>query len=275
MKKVLLASDCTKFSEGAFEFARRMNESEPILLVGAFLPQINYSTLWNYASGEHGSLLMPPPEEEDREAAKRNIAHFEILCRKHGIDHTVHREFFDFALPEFKTETRFADLVILSSEVFYGTYGTVESSEYLKNALHEAECPVVVVPEKFSYPESNILTYDGSTSSVLAIKQFAYLFPELCNNKSWLVTMSNDSNDKLPHLQYIEELVGRHFPYINLIKMHLNPDQYFSAWTEIAKANPIVVAGAFGRSFLSRLFKKSFVTEVITKHRYPVFISHK
>jgi hypothetical protein len=164
MKKVLLASDFTQFSEGAFEFARRMNATEKIFLTGAFLPHVNFSTLWSYASGEHGSLLMPQPEPVEQEVIDRNIAHFEILCRRFDIDYAVHKEFFDFALPEFKTETRFADLVILSSQVFYGTHGTVESGEYLKNALHDAECPVVIVPEKFAYPQTNILAYDGSAS---------------------------------------------------------------------------------------------------------------
>jgi hypothetical protein len=274
MKKVLLASDSTQFSEGAFEFARRMNENEKILLTGAFLPHINYSTLWSYASGESGTLLVPLPEPEEKESAERNIAHFEILCRKHDIDFVVHREFYEFALPEFKKETRFADLVILSSQVFFGTHGTIESSEYLKDALHAAECPVVIVPEKFSYPQTNILAYDGSASSVFAIKQFAYLFPELCDNKTWLVTVGQEQ-DGLPHEENIEELVGRHFSYISLIKLDLDPDQYFSTWIDIEKAKPILVAGSYGRSFLSRIFKKSFVSELITQHKYPVFISHK
>lgn len=275
MKKVLLAADCTKFSEGAFEFARRMNEREKILLAGAFLPQINFSTLWSYAGGEPGALLMPSPEGEEKEAIEGNIAHFEILCRKHDIDYTVHRQFFDFALPEFKIETRFADLAILSSQVFFGTYGTTESGEYLKNALHEAECPAIIVPEKFSYPESNILAYDGSPSSVFAIKQFAYLFPELCENKTWLVKVGHGDKEGLPHEENIEELVGRHFSYISLIKLDLDPAQDFVTWMEVEKARPILVAGSFGRSFLSRVLRKSFVTDIIAQHKFPVFISHK
>jgi hypothetical protein len=273
MKKVLLASDCTQFSEGAFEFARRMNEREKILLTGAFLPHIVYSTLWSYA-GDKGSL-MPFPEGEEKEAAERNIAHFEILCRKHDIDFTVHRQFYDFALPEFKTETRFADLAILSSEVFYGTHGTVESSEYLKDALHEAECPAVIVPEKFTFPQSNILAYDGSASSVFAIKQFAYLFPELCDNKTWLVTIDDDNKEGLPYEQNIEELAGRHFSYISMVKLNLDAEQHFSDWIAVEKMKPILVAGAFGRPFVSRMLKKSFVNEIIAQHKYPVFISHK
>ena len=275
MKKVLLAFDCTQFSNGAFEFARRMNESEKILLTGAFLPHINYSTLWSYASGEHGSLLMPPVEGEEKEAMDRNIAHFSTMCRKHDIDCSIHREFFDFALPEFRAETRFADLVILSSQVFFGTHGTLESSEYLRDALHAAECPVVIVPEKFEYPASNILAYDGSASSVFAIKQFSYLFPELCDNKTWLVTLSDDNSTHLPHEENIEELAERHFSYLHMIRLNLDPDEYFGAWMDVQKTKPILIAGSFGRSFLSRLLKKSFITEIITKYKFPVFISHR
>lgn len=274
MKKVLLASDCKQFSEGAFEFARRLNEKEDIFLTGAFLPHFNYSGLWSYASGESGGLLLPSLEGDDAEAANQNIERFEMLCRKNNIDYRIHKNFFDFALPEFRIETRFADLVILSSEVFYGTYGTMESSEYLKDALHEAECPVLVVPEKFQFPKSNILAYDGSASSVFAIKQFSYLFPELCDNKTWLVTLSEHTENKLPHEENIEELAGRHFSYLNIIKLGMDQKENFANWIEVEKSDPIVVAGSYGRSFWSRLFKKSFISQIITRHKYPVFITH-
>lgn len=275
MKKVLLALDCTKFSEGAFEFARRMNQNEKILLTGAFLPHINFSTLWSYVNAVEGAAVLAEPEGEDREAAENNIAHFEILCRRFDIAYTVHRQFFDFALPEFKKETRFADLVILSSENFFGMPGTAESGDYLKNALHEAESPVVIVPEKFSYPQTNILAYDGSASSVFAIKQFAYLFPEFCDNKTWLITIGRNDKDGIPNEENIEELAGQHFSYISLLKLDMGNDETLADWIDTEKVKPILVAGSFGRSQLSRIMKKSFVTELIAQHKYPVFISHK
>ena len=37
MKKILLAFDGTHFSNGAFQFARELNELEPALVTGAFL----------------------------------------------------------------------------------------------------------------------------------------------------------------------------------------------------------------------------------------------
>ena len=45
MKKVLLAIDGQNFSEGAFEFIRRMNEIDPVLVVGLFLPSVEFTEL--------------------------------------------------------------------------------------------------------------------------------------------------------------------------------------------------------------------------------------
>jgi hypothetical protein len=273
MKKILLAFDGSHFSEGAFDFARCLNEMQPILLLGVFVPQVNYANLWSYADSAGGPMLIPSLEDEDSEAVKANIERFENLCKKNNIEYRVHKDFFNFALPELKMETRFADLAILGGEKFYKNLSAGDSNVYLKEALHAAECPVLVVPEKFDFPESNILAYDGSESSVFAIKQFAYLFPELCNNKTLLVFA--DEEDKLiPQKIFIEELAGRHFPDLTLFKLDINPKKYFASWVN-EKRSPLLVTGAFGRSSISQLFKRSFVADIISDHKLPVFITHK
>lgn len=273
MKKILIAFDGSHFSEGAFEFARCLNELEPILLLGIFVPQINYANLLSYANSASGPTMIPLMEDEDSWAVHQNMERFENLCRKNNIEHRVHKDFFDFALPELKRETRFADLLILGSEKFYKNIGSGEHNEYLNEALHVAECPVLVVPEKFDFPESNILAYDGTESSVHAIKQFAYLFPELCDNKTLLI-FAEKEDKSFPKKVYIEELAARHFTDLTLVKLDINPKKYFASWLG-EKKSAILVTGAFGRSSVSRLFKRSFVAEVITDHRLPVFITHR
>ena len=81
----------------------------------------------------------------------------------------------------------------------------------MQEALHDIECPAVVVPENFDFPENNILAYDGSESSVFAIKQFAYLFPELASNNTILVFAKSKEVEELPDQDYIEELAARHY----------------------------------------------------------------
>jgi hypothetical protein len=275
MKKVILAFDGSQFSEGAFAFANRMNKEQPILLIGIFLPQIDYANLWSFANGSAGGLFVPLVEDEEAEVTEKNMQRFQKLCAVNNIDNRVHKDFFNFTLPELKKETRFADLVILGSESFYRNFTNEEPNQYLRDALHTAECPVVIVPEQFNYPETNILAFDGSASSVYAIKQFAYLFPDLCKNKTLLIYAGNkEEGVQFPEESYIEELTARHFSDLTLFKLDFNPRKYFSTWIG-DKKNAILVTGAFGRSFFSQLFRPSFVSDVINAHKIPVFITHR
>lgn len=273
MKKMLLAFDGKHFSEGAFEFARSINELNPVLLTGVFLPQVNYANLWSYADGMNGPIFIPFDEGETADTSAANVERFENLCRKTNIEYRVHKDLTDFALPGLKKESRFADLLIIGSESFYENLAQGEPNEYLKDAMHGMECPVIVVPEKYDFPKTNILSYDGSASAVYAIKQFAYLFPELTANKTLLVYAKEGIENDIPDMAFIEELAGRHFIDLTITKLDINPTKHFNAWLSEMKT-AIVVSGSFGRSGLAGLFHKSFVSETIKDHRIPVFITH-
>lgn len=274
MKKILLAFDGLHFSEGAFEFARQLNDLSPILLVGAFAPQLSYANLWSYADGATGAMFIPTLEQEDSAEVEKNIVRFEELCKKNSINYKVHKDFYDFALPELRKETRYADLLIISSESFYHNIDNPNPDAYLREALRHSECPVIIVPEHFEFPRVNILAYDGSDSSAYAIKQFAYLFPELHNQQTLLIYSSAKENNAIPGEEQIEELVKQHFFDVSLSRLDLSPKKYFSAWIASYPAS-ILVCGSFGRSIVSEMFHKSFAAGVITEHKIPVFIAHK
>ena len=275
MKKILLAFDGKNFSKGALDFARVLNEKNPILVIGAFLPQVNYANLFsNSGGGMVGSFAVPVLEGEASEAVQKSIEHFESYCSRNHLEYRVHRDFNDFALPELKKETRFADLLVLSSETFYGNIDTIEPNIYLKEVLHSLECPVVTVPETFEFPTSNILAYDGSESSVYAIKQFAYLFPELSDNNTILIYAKEKGGEEFPDEINIEELAARHFSDLTLLRLEADPEKYFDSWL-MDHSKAILISGAFGRSGISRLFHKSFVAGIISDHKLPVFIAHK
>jgi nucleotide-binding universal stress UspA family protein len=274
MKKILLVFDGTNFSVGAFEFARKMNEVSPILLTGIFLPQAEYANLWNYGDAMVGPLLIPVVERSEEEKMEKNVARFRKLCQDEGIDYRVHEDSFDFALRELKKETRFADLLIIGSESFYENMGIREPNGYLEDGLHGVESPVLVIPEKFDYPMTNILSYDGNKSSVYAIKQFAYLFPEMSGNPTLLVYANKKTDSEIPEEVNIEELTARHFPDLTVTKIDSSSGKYFGAWIS-KKKSAILISGSFGRSLFSRIFRKSFISDVIRDHKLPVFIAHK
>jgi len=274
MKKVIAAFDNGHYSEGMMQFASELNKKEPILLVGAFLPQVDYASLWSYAAANIAEgVYIPLIEPQTAEAIQETISRFESYCNKNQIRFAVHKEYFDFALPELKKETIYADLLLISSDLFYSQAG-VDLNDYLKEILHHTDCPVLVIPEKFEFPANNILTCDGKEASIYAIKQFAYLFPELAGQPTTLVYANPDPGREISGHSSIMELVSCHYPKLNEVHLDVNSKKLFNTWVSEIKS-PIVVAGAFKRGDISMIFKKSFMTDTIASHRLPVFIAHK
>ncbi|AXY74024.1 hypothetical protein D3H65_08520 [Paraflavitalea soli] len=274
MKKIIVAFDNTHFSAGAMQFILGLHQLAPVSLTGIFLPQIDYSALWSKSPGAMaGALFVPLAEEGEAEEVMANIKQFETFCQEHHIRYSVTKDFYDFTLNDFKEETKFADLLVIGSEAFYKAMGTERINDYLQDTLSHASCPVVLIPEKFEFPQTNILTYDGSEASVYAIKQFIYLFPELCDRKTLVIYVDEDADVTMPAEKKIKDLVCRHFDQCAYLTLHMDARKYLASWISEQKGG-ILVSGAFGRSSISRLFKPSFIYEAITDHQLPVFIAH-
>src|SRR5438270_12759867 len=115
MKKILLAFDGSNFSEGAFEFVRRLNDLQPVLVTGLFVSRADYPNFSSYsAAAAFSGAYVPLVDEEEIETTEKNIMLFKELCVKNGILYRVHQDFIDFTLPELRKESRFADVMIIS-----------------------------------------------------------------------------------------------------------------------------------------------------------------
>ena len=275
MKKILLAFDGDHFPESSLQFVRQLKEEDSVFLIGAFLPQMQLASLWSLSGGGlSGGAFVPLVEEEDANELVRNIKRFEAFCYSSRIDFQVHKDYFDLAIPSLTKESGFADLMIISSEVFYKEAGSARRNRYLEDILHLTKCPVIIVPEVFEFPRRNILAYDGSESSIYAIEQFAYLFPYLTKNKTLLVHVPSKNKDRLPEEANIRQLVSQQFSDAQFLLLENRSKEAFTDWCwDMDKA--ILVCGGYGRSGLSLLFRKSFIAGIISDHRLPVFVAHR
>lgn len=271
MKKVILAFDGSHFSEGAFSFAQQLNEVQPILLIGLFVPQSELANLWSYAAAQE-RFFVPLMEAEDAELVQENIDRFERRCKELNITFAVHKNFTDLAVPALEAQSRFADLIVLGSEIFFEQMGAEQPNDFFEDALHHVKCPVVVVPESFTFPKSVLLAYDGSDNALFAVKTFSYLFPEFSSYPTVLL-YARENDEAIPEQSQLNELVKAHFQHASIEKFEGRPGEYIAEWMETADA-PIVVCGSYGRSGFSRLFKKSFIRNIIAEHRLPVFLAH-
>lgn len=273
MKKIIIPFDGNHFSTGAFSFAKNLHEKSPILLTGVFLPSVDYARFFFFPSAFSAPMYMPTIEHFEEEDVAGNVEQFTELCEKNYMEYRVHKDSYGYLIPQLSTETRFADAMIIGSESFYKDGVQYGTDQYIKEALRNTECPVIIVPEEYSFPSQIILAYDGSESSVFAIKQFAYLFPELCNLKTVLVYVGNEKHD-VPEQILIEELGARHYPDFTITKLTMKHKEEFSEWYD-QHSHSIIVSGSFGRSGISELFSKSFVMDTIRDYATPVFIAHK
>jgi hypothetical protein len=275
MKKILCVFDGSHYSENVLQFISLLNNLNPVSVTGLFLSAYDYSHLWS------NPIIQDIPEaltmaKETMAIADKDIeenkSRFERFCIKEGIPWRVHDESGNDVFETLRHETRFADLMILSNDLFYHNIGE-NPNDYMQQILHAGECAVLILPEKENFPKQIILCYDGTASSVFAIKQFAYILPELCHCETFLVSIDGEEN-RIPLHALMEELAVRHFPKLTMQVMGNDARNKFAGWVN-AQSHPLVVAGAFGRSGFSRLLKKSFISEVIKENKATVFIAHK
>src|SRR6186713_56267 len=117
MKKVLISFDGNHYSTGAFEFARQLNEQEPILLTGVFLAPADFTTPLSYAYSA-SAVYIPLVENRDPAQLTDTINRFEAQCLDNGINYRIHQDLSTYALQGLKKESRFADLMIIGGEQF-------------------------------------------------------------------------------------------------------------------------------------------------------------
>jgi nucleotide-binding universal stress UspA family protein len=269
MKKIIIPFDGGHFSQGAFSFARKLNDSEPLLLAGIFLPSVEYARFFFLPSAFSEPAFIPLNEKYNDEETEAAVKQFEKLCTESSIGYHVHRDNSGTSLEQLQKETRFADLMIIGSETFYKEGSGYGSSEFLKDALHNTECPVILVPEEYQFPSRIILAYDGSASSVYAIRQFAQLLPRLCSLDTILVFAGNNS---VPDKELIQELTAMHFAKLTMTQLSTENNDV-NKWFSSNRGG-LIVSGSFGRSNISRLFTKSFIMEQVRSHSSPIFIAH-
>jgi len=225
-----------------------------------FLP-VDYSVL---AAAASGADLTPLLELEDNE--KEWITTHKMLftrqCEQQFISHSVHDHDEEWSRDVLIKESRFADLILVGTEF-----------PYLREALHDAECPVLVVPENFSVPEHLFMAYDGSRESLYAIKQFSYLFPGMTDLPTEILYVHDDVTDNIPDLASLQEFSRLKFNSMSFSKLHFPAREYFATWIS-EKQHVLLVSGSYGRSAVSYLGKRSFVENVIRGHGVPVFIAH-
>lgn len=171
---------------------------------------------------------------------------------------------------EFIHKSRFADLLVMDSKIV--TEDTGRQDNYLQVILQKAECPVVMAPEEPAAIDTVVFCYNGMKSSVFAIRQFMYLFPELKEKRAKIVSL----NSELPVTPEDEKAIASwlrcHFREVEFVATgNASLASFFDYLRR--KKNDFVVIGAYGKGLLSS-FIETDTQDGIPVNSVPLFIAH-
>jgi len=272
MKRILFVCAGQEFPNGAFAFLKSMEAHEPVSVKGLFFSPIDIEGM---VTASQIAVMEPylRLKEKDRKAVKDNKLHFIKQCELNYIKHQVHENTDEWNKEILAEESRFADIVMLSGELFYSDINADQPNSFLREALHAAECPVLVIPEDYAPFEHIVIAYDGSKESMFALKQFCYLLPQFTDLPTEFIYVRDETTEEIPDLENLKCFTRLHFNSMNFSKLHFKAASYFATWIG-ERQHVLMVSGSFGRSPFSYITKRSFAEQVIHDHRMPLFVAH-
>jgi len=278
MEKILLAIDAINPDKNSLEFACYLAQLTKSKVTGVFLENL-MSEERPVLKQVHGMAYMDwvVDEKSDEHKAKlelieKNISFFKEGCITRGVNYCLHR---DRGVPalELIGESRFADVVVVDAETSFNKRYEGSPTEFVRDILKQAECPVIIAPGSFKPIDEIIFTYNGSSSSVFAIKQFSYLFPQWHNKKVSILQVNDAGEWKDPDKYKFKEWLKDHYTDLHFEALKGDTDTRLVDCL-LNRENVFVVMGAYGRNALSHFFKRSHADLLIKTATQPIFIAH-
>jgi hypothetical protein len=278
MKKILIAVNASKVNMHVLDFACFLANLTHSTLKAIFLEKVYGEPVpgvkWALGTPYLETVLETDiPENKVLQALyKQNIEMFEQACDRRGVNFSIHFEK-DISTDEIIAESRFADLIVADPELSFNERPENIPSAFTKVLLSKSECPVVIAPYKFEEIDEIVFGYNGSASSVFAIKQFTSLFPQLADTKLTVVQIDDSDESAINQRNKIGELLQNNYSSIGFQQLQGDPADAMFEFL-LGKKNIFVVMGAYGRNMLSGFFRRSTADLVVKTLNLPLFIAH-
>ena len=201
-------------------------------------------------------------ENEDLE--EKNIEVFKSLCNDEKVKCHFEK---DISLKQLVDASSGADIIVADSHDDFQRYS-------IKDILAEVKCPVCLISVNATEIKKTILLYDGSEDALYAITAYSRLFPKLCEEKSYLLTINPKEKVKMADRKAIMRKLEKKFSNLEMVSLSGNLSNKLIEFLDEHTENTIVVMGAYGRSAISRLFNPSLSNVVLEQTRTSLFIAH-
>lgn len=279
MKKILVAFDGSFYSESALQYAIQIAKKTEALISGIFLEDLTayhqFSPVFHAPEmiGLADDVLLEL-KNENKQTIQENIDKFTQQCNKAEARYTIEKEA-GIPAKELIDESLYADLLIIGSVTYFSNISFATDQNLISDLLYRANCPVVVVPERFDKIRSVVLTFDGSTSSVWAIKLYTYLFRDFLDDQTLtLLSVCKKEDESVEGERRLHHYLQQVQPNCKYEKIVGKPVDEILHFAKVS-GNSMLVMGSHGRNAFWKLFKSSVEDKIVKARTIPVFVAHE
>ncbi len=278
MKKVIAAIDAVNFSAKQLQHFNSWSVQANGKLVAVFLENI---------AGEPIEYLGSLPTDiaplyaelnwqhidDRRKAIHEKIQLFDEACENLKINASLHEDE-KMPLEEIVRESRFADLLLIENNISFNKLFESDPPRFVQDVLRESQCPVLLLPSEKKEIEELFFTYNGSSSSMYAIRSFTNLFPNYIDKPVKILFVDEQNKGVIPDEKLLKEYMQYHYKNWSVVMINGDDPAFELAGFLINKSNYLVTLGAYSRSNLSQFFHKSDAKRLLKMLNTNIFITH-
>lgn len=271
MKKILIISNEFGFTQNVIRFAVEVARADGSLLHSIFMQPLHEEEELGYLFPNDYPLTAQnldgtSYQQQDRRLIDANVQYFKDECTAAGVPFTVDPKW-QTTLRELIEQTYFADLIIMDADADAGPYR-------LKDLLSDAHCPLCLIPSRARPVERVVLCYDGSDSSLYALKLYSYLLPQWRTKPTTLLTVNSNGVAGEGEAD-VQAWLFQHFPGAKRELVAGNTPRELVQYVAQNDQGAFVVLGSYGRGALSRLLHQSAADTLLQQTGASLFIAHQ
>jgi nucleotide-binding universal stress UspA family protein len=271
MKNILLILNGTLTPPHVIDSAINIASSTSSLLHTIFINYESDLAEYNYLfpndlSLTRNRLTGKTIAEENAELAVSQVRLFADECKSANVDFFIEPKT-DISLGDIISLSAFADFIVADAHENF-------KEHHIADLLRSVHCPMYLVSKESAATRHVVLAYDGSPSSIYAIKIYSYLFTEFRDLPTHLVYVNEGKETGLPDEEKLKMWLPGHYRDLEIVVLHGDADEVLADFTA-SLPNSLVVMGSYGRKNVSRFFHKSTANKIIDEGLSSVFMAHQ
>lgn len=277
MKKVIAAVDAINFTENQlvyFNNAARLLGGKLVVVFLENIVGVPFPVATTFSEGAYAYIEENYQNTlaERKEHIREKVKLFDTVCINKNIDASLHKKA-GMPLEEMIRESRFADLLMVNNNSTFATLFDTNPPKFVKDVLREVQCPVLVLPSDQKEIQELVFTYNGSFSSMYAIRQFTGLFQNFADKKVTVLCVDEYNTNKVEEEHLLSEYLRYHYTNWEIKLLKGDPSSEIIAYL-MQRNNYILTLGAYGRSKVSQFFHHSDAEKILEILNTYVFITH-